>query len=92
MASFCKFLVLILLSLLTLLGVLLFRAEVYFPYPKHVPTCNETHDPISGQDIVDRFRKALQIKTLTFDRLDYDRDALTKFASFLRASKIFQMI
>lgn len=66
--------------------ILFFRAEIYFPYPNGTKFCNETHEPIQGDDIIERFAQALRIKTITKDRLVYDKSELLRFAQFLRKS------
>lgn len=78
---------LLLVTLAALLGVMVFRAEVYFPYPSHIEECNQTHEPIAGQQLVDRFTQALRIKTITRQNRDYDGEPLQEFALFLSASK-----
>lgn len=79
---------LVLLAFALLFGVLVFRAEVYFPRPSLEESCHEIHTPISGDDIVERFRAALRFKTVTFDVQDYAKDELKKFAAFLEKSNL----
>ena len=87
MASCCKIFNVILLALGLIIGIMFFRAEVYFPNVPLSDRCNQTHEPIGGQLILDRFTQALKIKTITRDRNLYDPEALIEFGKFLRKSK-----
>ncbi|KAI2797393.1 hypothetical protein RDWZM_000226 [Blomia tropicalis] len=86
MASCCKIFNVILLALGLIIGIMFFRAEVYFPNVPLSDRCNQTHEPIGGQAILDRFTQALKIKTITRDRNLYDPEALIEFGKFLRKS------
>ena len=74
-------------TLLALVAVLLFHAEVHFPYPSNEDKCEHIHEPISFPELVDRFSQALRIKTITRDHHDYDGEPLREFANFLQTSK-----
>lgn len=75
------------MSSIILVGVLFFRAEIYFAKPKLTDTCSETHEPISGNVIVQRFARALQFKTITSGLHNYDTEELQRFHHFLKHSK-----
>lgn len=79
---------LLLLAPVLLLGILFFRAEVYFPRRAVESPCNVTHTPIGGDQIVQRFAKALTIATITRGNRDYDGEPRLHFARFLASSKL----
>ncbi|KAH9425257.1 hypothetical protein DERP_013449 [Dermatophagoides pteronyssinus] len=84
MAIFTGKILSLLMVIIIPLFVLFFRAEIYFPYPNGLQICNETHEPIQGDNLIERFAQAIRIKTITLDRGVYDREELLKFAQFLR--------
>ena len=86
MAIFTGKILSLLMVIIIPLFVLFFRAEIYFPYPNGLQICNETHEPIQGDNLIERFAQAIRIKTITLDRGVYDREELLKFAQFLRKS------
>lgn len=88
MALFGKILAALLLTPIVLLAVMVFRAEVYFPRPGNDDTCNATHTPIAGDELVQRFSSALKIKTVTRGLGDYDGEPRIEFAQFLRKSML----
>lgn len=81
----------ILVSVCALILVMFFRAEFIFQAPKHDRMCNETHQPLVGQDIVDRFAKALTFKTITYSNQNYNKEELARFGQFLRTSKMVSL-
>lgn len=87
MGIFLKIVLLLLLSLLILVGVLFFRAEVYYSGPTNEPFCNQTHASIQGDDLIERFSQALKFKTITQDTQKYETSEREKFAQFLRNCK-----
>lgn len=89
MGIFLKIGVLLFSSLIILFGILFFRAEVYFSKPKDETFCNQTHTPIQGDELIERFSQALKFKTITQDTQKYETSEREKFAQFLRYCKIF---
>ena len=72
------------LSLITLLLLsAIFRTIVFFPTPKDIESCTELHEPISGQQVIDRFRSALRFKTITSSPHNYDTLELKKYIDFI---------
>lgn len=78
----------LLLAPVLLVGILFFRAEVYFPRSAVDAPCNVSHTPIAGDEIVQRFAKALTIQTITRGNQDYDGAPRLQFARFLATSKL----
>ena len=87
MNLFLKGLALVLVSIASLGLIMLFRAEVYFPKVAPVEWCNQSHTPIEGQEMVERFQKALRFKTITSGPSNYDRLELKRYGDFLKKSK-----
>lgn len=75
---------------LTLFGVCIFRALIYFPAPKDVQTCSEStaHKAIGlERGLLPRFQKAIQFKTITKSKNNYDAAELKRFISFIETSE-----
>lgn len=70
-----------------LLAILFLRSELYFPREIVDDVCNVSHASISGDQIVERFSKALTIQTITRGTQDYDGEPRREFARFLAKSK-----
>ncbi|XP_054168834.1 N-fatty-acyl-amino acid synthase/hydrolase PM20D1-like [Oppia nitens] len=66
-----------------LLVATILRTVIYFPAPTQVATCADLHQPIDGQSVIDRFRSALQFKTITKAAHDYDTVELKKYIDFI---------
>lgn len=88
LTSACKFTA---LSLLLIIGICVFRALVYFPAPKAAQQCEENvnHHPITlERGLVPRFQRALQFKTITRSKNNYDKEELLKYIAFIESSEL----
>jgi hypothetical protein len=84
-----KLITYILLSLILLLTVITVRTILYFPSTKELDSCPKIHEPISGQQLIDRFVEALKFKTITKATQDYDKNELKKYVDFIIKSIYF---
>jgi hypothetical protein len=78
-----KLITYILLSLVLLLILITVRTVLYFPSLKELDSCPKIHEPIYGQQLIDRFVEALKFKTITKGPQDYDTNELKKYQNFI---------
>ena len=83
-----RLLIIILVSVIALISVALIRTIVFFPFPKQLESCTETHNPIGGQPVIDRFRSALKFKTITYGIQNTDILENKKYIDFIIKSNV----
>lgn len=74
-----------------LLFFCILRVFILFPQPNQPVACDDqpNHQAITiDQPIVDRFRKALTFKTISWSIGNYNGDELVRFRSFIQQSNI----
>lgn len=86
----------IILTLTLLTSVCFYRAIFLFSTPSNPIECKKdpSHVSISEKTrpgLIDRFRQALQIKTITYGTRKYDANELEQLISFLTTSKCFNL-